>query len=356
MLIASIIIASIVLAVHVTVFVLYKKPNKISYDLKTGSAKFYWVSGTIVFLLSIGSLAASAILSVVDKYGATQLHLFVLGCISGLYGVIQFPFVARSFLGIKGDTVYTRRLFKTKEAKISDIKTIRRGIMDILIVYKDGYKFSLVGYIDPIIEMIEKRKDPELFIENFIDTRYFWNNPKRMKFNKGFSIFFFVWSIAIMALSPIAGAFQRPVREEDTVLVTGEFEEIRPADTVTFLFYLKDDDTEYQMLHEVTNYFDLSISSHLHEGDTITFRVENRQNLKPRLNGYAKADIICGVEYDSKQYLTYEGYCQGILDKRSKAVFSFSFALSGLFVSVILFSQTTFIAKLKKDIESKKNK
>ena len=225
MLIASIIIASIVLLILVMGFLFSKLPNKASYELKTKTKPtgYHLISGIVITAVGLACLAGCAILMVFDRNGSIQGPLFILGSITGLYGSIQLFFVLLGFVAIKGGEIHVRLFLKTRKRKISEIKMIRRGPLDFTFYFKDGRKAAFFG-VDPILDKIIERKDPETVVEDFVDPRYFWNDPKKMKRNKTYSIVLFALGAAIMALSFVFSPFDRPVYEKDTVLVTGEFE------------------------------------------------------------------------------------------------------------------------------------
>ena len=355
MLIASIIIASVVLLILVMAFVLRKLPDKVSYELKTKPFRFHLVYPIVIALVGLLSLVACVVLMIIDKNGAIQIPLFVLGCIAGLYGTIVFFFGVIGFVAIKEDEIYLRLFLKTRKRKISEIKTIRRGLLDFTFYFKDGRKAAFLG-IDPILDKIIERKDPETVVEDFVDPRYFWNDPKKMKRNKICSIVIFALGMAVMALSFVFSPFDRPVYEKDTVLVTGEFEAATFSNgrNPDYFFYIKGSDVEYQMPYEVANHLISPVFLDLNYGDAITLRVENLNNRKAIWEGFAKADRICAVEFNSKQYLTYEGYCEGIVEKRGRGITFFSIAVPFVAYSVSLFCETVFFEKARKSVGADK--
>lgn len=123
-----------------------------------------------------------------------------------------------------------------------------------------------------------------------------------------------------------------------------------------FFFYLKGSDVEYQMPYEVVDRLLNPIFTDLDFGDTITIRVENLNNRKARREGYAKADRICAFEFNSKQYLTYKGYREGIFEKRGRGVSIFSLGLLFPAISAITFSQAVFFEKARKFVGADKDK
>ena len=357
MLLQSIIVASVILLILVMGFLFYKLPNKASYELKTKPTGYHLISGIVITAVGLACLAGCAILMVFDRNGSIQAPLFILGSVIGLAGSIQLFFVLLGFVAIKGDEIHVRLFFKTRKRKISEIKKIRRGPLDFTFYFKDGRKAAFFG-VDPILDKIIERKDPETVVEDFVDPRYFWNDPKKMKKNKIYSIVIFALGVAVMTLSLFLSPFDRPVYEKDTVLVTGEFEAVSFTNrrTPDYFFYIKGSDVEYQMPSEVVDRLLSPIFTDLDYGDTITIRVENLNNCKPRREGYAKADRICAFEFNSKQYLTYKGYREGIFKKRGRGVTIFSLGLLFPAISAITFSQTVFFEKARKSVGVDKNK
>ena len=324
--------------------------------MKSKPYKFHVIFAMTLTLIGLISLIVCALLCVFDRNGSLQIALFVLGILSGAFSSNLFLVLA-GFVAIKGDEIAIRLYFKTKKAKISDIERIRRGPIDFTIIFKDGYKAPFFG-IDPILDKIIVRKDPETVVEDFVDPRYFWNDPKKMKKNKIYSIVIFALGMAVMALSLLLSPFDRPVYEKDTVLVTGEFEAVSFTNgrTPDFFFYIKGSDVEYQMPSEVVDRILSPIFTDLDYGDTITIRVENLNNRKARREGFTKADRICEFEFNSKQYLNYKGYREGIFKKRGRGVTIFSLGLLFPAISAITFSQVVFFEKARKFVGADKDK
>ena len=355
MLIPSIIASSVILVAALVALTLYKLPDKASYEVKTKPSKFHLISSTLAAFVSLGSFVATAILYFVDYYEAAQFYLFFFGCSIGLYGIILL-FSLPGFVAIKGDQIYIRLLFRRKKAKISDIKTIRRGTIDFAFIFKDGFRAEFFG-VDPILDKVIARKDPETNLNDVIeDPRFFWNRPKSMKMTKITSIITVAVCAVIMVASCFLSPFDKPIAKENATLVTGEIEAIRKTDGPDYYFYIKGNPVEYQIPKEIGNYLDKTIFDDLAIGDTVSIYAENFNNRTAIRQGYVKADHICVLEYDSKQYLTYNGYCEGTLKKRIRGLCYFTTGLTSFGPSALWLSQVLFFEKYRKDAESKKNK
>lgn len=351
MLIASIIIASIAILILVMGFVLHKLPNKISYEIKTKPPRYHLVSGIVIAIIGLFSLVGSALLMVFDSDGAFQVPLFVLGCLAGLYGSIFLFILLLGFVAIKGDEIYVRLFFKTKKTAISEIKKISRGPSDFTIYFKDGYKAPFFGK-DTILDKIIERKNPETPVEDFVDPKYLWNNPKKMKMNKISSIGLFVAGVLIMGLSCVLSPFDKPIAEGERVDAYGYFESAAVFPNGSYCFYFEIGKTEYQIPKEVGRYLDQSIFDNIHEGDLIILKVEYHNDLKPRKEGCVNADRVCGVVFNSKEYLTYEDYRTGIIAKRTLPLAAFSFAVGIMAYSALAFTNIVYFENANKSIEA----
>lgn len=351
MFIASLILIALILIIVISGIVLHQKSNKVPYEMKTKPYKFHVIFATTLTLIGLISLIACALLCVFDRNGSLQIPLFVLGIISGVFS-FNLLLVLTGFVAIKGDEIAIRLYFKTKKAKISDIKKIRRGPIDFTIIFKDGYKAPFFGR-DPICEKIIESKNPETEVEEFIDPRYFWNDPKKVKKGKFQSIFILFMGVFVMAISFFFKPFDNPVYEEETVVVTGKLSSVSRINSRFYCFIVEGQDTEYQLPIEVAKYAIPEILSNLNDGETITLRVENRNDQVP-VHEFAKADRICSITLNSKEYLSYSAYREGMFQKRRLGITFLNFSLAFLVFGGVFLSQNLFFESVIKSVKDKK--
>lgn len=352
MFIASLILIALILIIVISGIVIYLKSNKAPYEMKSKPYKFHVIFATTLTLIGLISLIACALLCVFDRNGSLQIALFVLGILSGAFSSNLFLVLA-CFVAIKGDEIAIRLYFKTKKAKISDIERIRRGPIDFTIIFKDGYKAPFFG-IDPILDKIIERKDPETVVEDFVDPRYFWNDPKKLKRFRISAIAVFILGAITMAESFFFKPFDNPVYEEETVVVTGKLSSVSRINSKFYCFIVEGQDTEYQMPIEVAQYAIPEALGNLNKGEMITLRVENRNDQKPFHTVFAKADRICSITINSKEYLSYSAYREGMFQKRRFGIALFSFSFVGFLFAGISFSQNLFFESVIKSAKAKK--
>ena len=355
MLIPSIIALSLVLLISLVAFLTHNATNIYSYDYKSKPYKPLCVSSAIITLIGLAALVAAMVVSIIDEYDGIQTPLFFFGLVTSVFGVLQFYLYLVGFVGIKGNDIHIRVSFKTKKAKISDIKTILRGPYDFIIKLKDGYKAPFIGD-DIVVNKIIERLDDEVLVMDFVDTSYLWNNPKKMKRNKILSIVGGIVSIFGLAAACVLDPFDKPIHEEDAILISGELDYSSYIGQYNYFFYLKGSDIEYQIPKEVGHSLNADLFKDLYEGDQITFLVEGKNNQKAKRDGFSKADRICKITHKSKVYLPFEGYRDGIFDKRQSGVGFFSFFLDVFSLSVISYSTIPFIEKFMKEIDARKKK
>lgn len=351
MFIASLILIALILIIVISGIVLYLKSNKAPYEMKSKPYKFHVIFATTLTLIGLISLIACALLCVFDRNGSLQIALFVLGILSGVFSSDLF-LVLGGFVAFKGDEIAIRLYFKTKKAKISDIERIRRGPIDFTIIFKDGYKAPFFGS-DPILEKIIERKNPETEVEEFIDPRYLWNDPKKLKKGKFYSVFIFFAGVLVMVTSFFFKPFDNPVYEEETVVVTGKLSSVSRINSKLYCFIVEGQDTEYQLPIEVAKYAIPEALGNLYSGETITLRVENRNDQVP-VHQFAKADRICSIAINSKEYLSYYAYREGMFQKRRLGITFLSVSLACLVFAGIYLSQNLFFESVIKSAKAKK--
>ena len=241
MLIPSIIALSLVLLIAILAFLTHNATNTYSYDYKSKPYKPLCVSSAIITLIGLAALVAAIVVSIVDEYDGIQTPLFFFGLVTSFFGVLQFYLYLVGFVGIKGNDIHIRVSFRTKKAKISDIKTILRGPYDFIIKLKDGYKAPFIGD-DIVVNKIIERLDDEVLVMDFADTSYLWNNPKKMKRNKILFIVGGIVSIFGLAVACVLNPFDKPIHEEDAILVSGELDYSSYIGQYNYFFYLKGSD------------------------------------------------------------------------------------------------------------------
>lgn len=316
MFIASIVLISIVSLAYLTLLVLYKRPDKVSYQVKTLAPRFGFVFGSVLTLISLLCFATHLILESFDLCFEARNPLFATGCLTAFFGLLRFFASTMTFEAIEKDKLIVKRPFSGKdEVEIAEIRRISHSVLGVYLPTKERTVTvsKTAGRLDLLLDAI-KKANPDIEEEDFDDSF-------ALKRIRRWRIFYYVLMAITVASLTCRIIFDRPldpVAKDNLVTVQGTVESTdKTAGKVLFYVYLQDDPVGYVVAEETLNFIDPSVYSDLKAGVEVTLLTEgNIKNDRYASDKRSRHDTICAIETDSKTYLTYDGYLEGINEKK----------------------------------------
>ena len=221
-----------------------------------------------------------------------------------------------TFEAIEKDKLIVKRPFSRKdEVEIAEIRRISHSVLGIYLPTKEKTVTisKTTGRLDLLLDAI-KKANPEIKEEDFDDS-FALKRIRRWRIS-----YYILMAITVASLTYriISDRPLNPVAKDDLVTVQGTVESTeKTAGKVLFYVYLQDDPVGYVVAEETLNFIDPSVYSDLKAGVEVTLYAEgNLKNDRYASDKRSRHDTICAIETDSKVYLTYDGYLEGINAKK----------------------------------------
>lgn len=154
-----------------------------------------------------------------------------------------------------------------------------------------------------------------------------------------FTCMFGISSLLMGLIMGIPSLSSSPVKQENLVMVSGEFEYMRRIPKKyddDYAIGLKDNTTEYRISNMDYKFFDESFDNEIPVGTLISVYIDsNRDPISINYEGRTSWTYTYIVKTDSKEYLSYDGYLKAFNNNKQVGVNGFIVCVSILGLSIL---------------------